>query len=63
MKLRAFAQGIKPEYGADDKYNDGIGYENPVENNEANRDMTSLDDCPDRQEAGEQEPNTHDKAS
>jgi hypothetical protein len=36
MKLGAFAEAKKPEKGANDKYDYGVGEENPVEDNETN---------------------------
>ena len=63
MILRAFAEGIKPDKGANDKHNHGVGDEEPVENDEPNRDVVPLDDCSYRHEASEQERNTHSKSS
>jgi len=63
MKLRAFAEGIEPDNAANDKYHGSVGDEDPVENDETHRNVISLDDCSDGQEAGEQERNAHDKSS
>jgi hypothetical protein len=63
MKLRAFAEGIEPDNAANGKYHDSVGNEDPVENDETHRNVISLDDCSDGQEAGEQERNAHDKSS
>ncbi len=63
MKLRAFAEGIEPDNGANDKYHDSVGDEDPVENDETRHNVISLDDCSDGQEAGEQERNAHEKSS
>jgi hypothetical protein len=63
MILRAFAEGIKPDKGANDKHNHGVGDEEPVENDETNRDVVPLDDRSDGHEASEQERNTHGKST
>jgi len=63
MILRAFAEGINPDQGANDKHDHGVGDEEPVENDETDRDVVTLDDCSDGHEASEQERNTHGKAS
>jgi len=63
MILRAFTEGKKPDKGANDKHDHGVGDEDPVENDETNRDMVTLDDCSDGQEAREQERNTNDKST
>jgi hypothetical protein len=63
MEVGAFVKGIEPDKGANDKCNYGIGDEDPVEDDEANQNMISLDDCPDGQAAGEQKGDTHDKSS
>ena len=58
MILRAFAEGIKPNQGANDKHDHGVGDEEPVEKDETNRDVVTLDDCSDGEEASEKERNT-----
>jgi len=62
MKFQAFTEGIKPDKGADDKYNDGVRDEEPVENNETDGDVVPLNDRPDGHEAGNQECNAHDES-
>ena len=63
MPLRAFAKGIKPDKSANEKHNHGVGDEDPVENDETDRDMVPLDDRSNGQEASEQKRNTHGKSS
>lgn len=63
MILRAFAEGIKPDKGANDKHNHGVGDEEPVENDETNRDVVPLDDRSEGHEASEQERDTHGKST
>lgn len=63
MKLGSFAEGIKPDKGANDKHNYGIRKKDPVENNETNGDVVPLDDCSEGQSTSDQECNTHGKSS
>ena len=49
MKFGSFAEGIKPDKGASDKDNNGVGNKDPIENNETNDNVVPLDDCSDGQ--------------
>ena len=49
MKFGSFAESIKPDKGANDKDNNGVGNKNPIEYNETNDNVVPLDDCSDGQ--------------
>ena len=63
MILCSFAEGIKPDKGANDKDNNGVGDKDPIENNETDDNVVPLDDCSDGKSTCDQERNTHDKSS
>ena len=46
MILGTLAESVKPDKGTDGKYDDGIGYEDPVEKDETNSDVIPLNDSP-----------------
>ena len=61
MKLCALAEGVEPHEGTDDGDSDGVENETPVEGNEADRNVVTLDDGEDGEEPGDSESDTEDE--
>lgn len=61
MKLCALAERVEPHEGTDDGDSDGVENETPVEGNEADRNVVTLDDGEDGEEPGDSESDTEDE--
>lgn len=63
MKLCALAERVEPHEGTDDGDSDGVENETPVEGNEADSNVVTLDDGEDGEEPGDTESDTEDETS
>ena len=54
-------EGVEPDYGANDENDDAVGYEEPVEDDQADGDMILLKHSEYGDEEGDQEEYTQDQ--
>lgn len=63
MELVPLPEGEEPDRGTNNEDDDGVEDENPVECDEAEGDVVTLDDSKDRKEPGDNETDTEDEAA